>query len=94
MAFIMVAGVQLQILREVFENVAQTRQTLVYLKMKNNYMPTFPSFLLSQLDVRHLMAHRCRISNVDASAFSGLENKIESIDFSENNFTQVNNNDK
>ena len=35
------------------------------------------------------MAHKCSIANVDSSAFSGLENKIESIDFSENKFTEV-----
>lgn len=82
-------GVRLEILREVFENVQQTGQTLVYLKMKNNQMPTFPSFLLSKIDLRHLMAHKCGIAIIDNSAFSGLENKLESIDFSENRLTQV-----
>lgn len=61
----------------------------MYLKMKNNHMHTFPSYLLSKIDVRHLMAHKCSIELVDRSAFSGLEDKLESIDFSDNNFTQV-----
>lgn len=61
----------------------------MYLKMKNNHLNQFPADLLGQLDVRHLMAHKCAMSQVEPNALHYLRDKIESIDFSENKFTQV-----
>lgn len=83
-------GVRLDALREVFETVQQTRQTLMYLKMKNNHMTAFPAHLLSRIDIRHLMAHKCGIETVDQAAFAGHEEGLETIDFSDNKFSQVN----
>ncbi|KAH9390203.1 hypothetical protein TYRP_007757 [Tyrophagus putrescentiae] len=82
-------GVRLDALREVFETVQQTRQTLMYLKMKNNHMTAFPAHLLSRIDIRHLMAHKCGIETVDQAAFAGHEEGLETIDFSDNKFSQI-----
>lgn len=61
----------------------------MYLRMKNNHLQKFPSDLLNNLDVRHLMAHKCNMIDVDTNAFSSLHNKIQSIDFSKNKFKEV-----
>lgn len=76
-------------LREALENFGQTGQTVWYLKMRNNQMPTFPSFLLDRLDVRHLVAHHCNITSIDDSTFVGLGELLESLDLSQNGLPEV-----
>ncbi|CAG2104734.1 unnamed protein product [Medioppia subpectinata] len=77
-------GARLEQLREALENFGQTGQIVWYLKMRKNQMPTFPTFLLDGLDVRHLVAHHCNITSIDDSAFSTLADQLESLDLSQN----------
>ncbi|GIY64990.1 uncharacterized protein CEXT_171791 [Caerostris extrusa] len=57
-------------LREALASVAQTKQAIWYLKLRNNPLGALPSRLLLGLDVRHLIALHCNLSSVDASAFA------------------------
>lgn len=82
-------GVQLDSLKEVFEHLQSTGQTIMYLKMKNNNLRTFPSSLLNNMTVIHLMAHQCNMANVEQFAFFSIRDEIESLDLSHNKLTKV-----
>ncbi|GFR10893.1 let-4 [Trichonephila clavata] len=76
-------------LREALASVAQTKQAIWYLKLRNNHLGTLPSHLLQGLDVRHFIALHCNLSAVDESAFSGIADKLETLDFAQNAFERV-----
>ncbi|GIY03284.1 uncharacterized protein CDAR_99311 [Caerostris darwini] len=76
-------------LREALASVAQTKQAIWYLKLRNNPLGALPSRLLLGLDVRHLIALHCNLSSVDASAFAGVAEKLETLDLAQNAFERV-----
>jgi len=82
-------GASVEMMREAFENIAQSGQTATYLKLTRNHMETFPSNLLQPLDVTHLTALYSNISVIDEYAFAGLEEKLESLDLSQNSLAHV-----
>ncbi|XP_035207701.1 nyctalopin-like isoform X2 [Stegodyphus dumicola] len=76
-------------LREAFATVAQTKQAVWYLKLRNNRLGNLPSHLLTGLDVRHFIALHCNLSSVDEFAFSDIAEKLETLDFTQNGFEKV-----
>lgn len=87
--FIFFKGARLDQLREALENFGQTGQTIWYLKLRKNQMPTFPSFLLDGIKVMHLVAHHNNITSIDDSAYAGLGQAMESLDLSQNGLKEV-----
>lgn len=93
-------GVQLETLKDIFNRLPsnnnnnqnqqqQQRITIMYLKMKNNYIHSFPARLLNNINVRHLMAHNCNMIDVEQDAFRSISEQIESLDLSHNKFKKV-----
>lgn len=80
---------QVDQLREALANVAQTKQAIWYLKLRNNRLFNLPSHLMVGLDVRHLIALHCNLSSVDEHAFSDIADKLETLDFAQNGFERV-----
>ncbi|XP_054723614.1 leucine-rich repeat-containing protein let-4-like [Uloborus diversus] len=76
-------------LREALASVAQTKQAIWYLKLRNNRLGNLPSHLMLGLDVRHLIVLHCNLSSVDEMAFSGIADKLETLDFAQNAFERV-----
>ncbi|XP_076373140.1 uncharacterized protein LOC143257975 [Tachypleus tridentatus] len=76
-------------LREAIENVQQTRQTVWYLKLTNNRLPKLPALLLADLDVRNVLLLNSNTSNIDKLAFTGLGDKLETLDLSKNVLQRV-----
>lgn len=71
------------------EHQKNQRTTIMYLKMKNNHIHSFPARLLNNINVRHLMAHNCNMIAVDSDAFLSIHDQIESLDLSHNKFQKV-----
>ena len=61
----------------------------MYLKLKDTNLSTLPAELFDKLEIRHLMAHKCSIQNIEYDTFLPLKDRIESIDLSENILAQV-----
>lgn len=80
---------QIDQLREALANVAQTKQAIWYLKLRNNRLVNLPSHLMVGLDVRHLIALHCNLSSVDEHAFADIADKLETLDFAQNAFERV-----
>lgn len=80
---------QVDQLRTALANVAQTKQAIWYLKLRNNRLVNLPSHLLIGLDVRHLIALHCNLSSVDEYAFADIADKLETLDFAQNAFERV-----
>ena len=76
-------------LRDALENLGQNRKSIWYLKLRKNPLSTFPSFLLENLNIGHLVAHHCNITSIDDLAFAGLSHFMESLDLSQNQLTEV-----
>ncbi|KAF8767180.1 nyctalopin-like isoform X2 [Argiope bruennichi] len=76
-------------LREALASVAQTKQAIWYLKLRNNHLGTLPAHLMVGLDVRHLIALHCNLSSVDELAFSSIADKLETLDLAQNSFERV-----
>lgn len=81
-------GIYIDQLQDVFNKVQQTKQTIIYLKMKNNHLERFPP-MLATVRIRHLSAHQCNIHTIDQFAFEMLKDELESIDLSENKLSEV-----
>ncbi|XP_076364409.1 uncharacterized protein LOC143253852 [Tachypleus tridentatus] len=71
-------------LREALGNVQQTRQPVRYLKLINNKLPKLPALLLADLDVRNVLVLDCNTSTIDKLAFTGLGDKLLTLDLSNN----------
>lgn len=76
-------------LRDAISASSGTGNEAVYLKLYKDSLNTFPAYLLDGLDVIHLIAQECNLTNVDSKAFYGLSERLESIDFSHNWLTEV-----
>lgn len=82
-------GATVEMMREAFENIAQSGQTATYLKLTRNHMESFPAYLLQSLHVTHFSAMYSNITIIDDDAFAGLDEKLESLDLSQNSLMQV-----
>lgn len=74
---------------ESFENIAHSGLTATYLKLAHNELESFPAFFFKGLSVIHLIAHYNNLSSIHEDAFDGLQDKLESLDLSQNSLTRV-----
>lgn len=69
--------------------VAEQQDTIMYLKLNNNYMGVLAEDILYGLDIKHLLVHEANISSIHRDAFQDLGDRLESLDLSKNLLTEV-----
>ena len=74
---------------ESFENIAHSGLTATFLKLTHNQLESFPAFFFKGLSVIHLIAHYNNLSSIHEDAFDGFQDKLESLDLSQNSLTRV-----
>ncbi|KPM06474.1 Leucine rich repeat containing protein 8 [Sarcoptes scabiei] len=82
-------GLQPIKLKSVLEHLEMNEKIIVYMKIKNTYMPTLPDELFGLIRIRHLMIHNCHLGTMKQSTFSQTGEEIESLDLSKNQFTKI-----
>lgn len=89
LCFLSPTGTTIESIKESFENIAHPGLSATYVKLTRNQMEFLPSQLFKGITVTHVIAHYNNLSYIEEGAFSGLEDKLESIDLSQNALTRV-----
>uniref|UniRef100_T1J2L8 LRRCT domain-containing protein n=1 Tax=Strigamia maritima TaxID=126957 RepID=T1J2L8_STRMM len=67
----------------------ETEQTIVYLKLRQSKIGHLPDNIFDNLDVKHIIMTNSSLTSVGKSAFAGLDNKLETMDLSQNQLRQI-----
>ncbi|XP_022658449.1 chondroadherin-like protein isoform X2 [Varroa destructor] len=76
-------------IRSILLLVAEQQDTIMYLKLINNYMGVLAEDILYGLDIKHLLVHEANISSIHRDAFQDLGDRLESLDLSKNHLTEI-----
>ncbi|OQR78596.1 slit2 protein-like, partial [Tropilaelaps mercedesae] len=76
-------------IRSVLLQVADQQDTIMYLKLINNSMEVLAEDILYGLDIKHLLVHEANISSIHRDAFQDLGERLESLDLSKNQLTEI-----
>ncbi|CAN8015442.1 unnamed protein product [Ixodes persulcatus] len=75
--------------RTALSGLADAQQTVLYLRLRHDRLDRFPPRLLDRLEILHLLVHHSNVSEIHLDAFRGVEEKLESLDLSQNALEEV-----